>query len=169
MELRKPTTAFIEQAKVWHEDDEVNHWTGFGRGEPARQLAAKALDQVLEVQPSPIRFFAIWDDSEPLGYVVFTDLDDHNHTAEIHITLGPEHQGQGYGPQALKKAVTLGFLLGLYRITYKPVLANKRAIQAGYKAGFKLEAKTKFSVWTIDGPQDQAQMRVIKPEWPTKD
>ena len=164
MVLQLPSPRFIEIAKTWHDNEDLNHWTGFGRGEPGKQLAKAILDDVL-TDPDQLRFYAIYEDMEPVGYLVFTDLDGINKSADLHITLSPTSQGAGYGPTALRKAVDLGFNDGLYRITFKPLVSNKRAIQAAFKAGFKLEARTKFSVWTDDGPQDQAQMRVVKPEW----
>jgi RimJ/RimL family protein N-acetyltransferase len=165
LELRTPTSIFIDQAKEWHTDEDLNHLTGFGRGETGIALARAALEQCLKDCPPTIRMFAIWIGPEPIGYVVFTDLDTHNKTGDLHITIPEHNQGKGYGVQALEAAVDLGMRDGLYRITFRPLSSNARAIGAGIKAGFKLEARTKFSTWTQDGPQDQAQMRVVKPEW----
>ncbi len=164
MQFKKPSKTFIEIAKVWHEDEQLNHDTGFGRGPVGVNLAHQKLDLVLD-SLDIIRFFAVWDGLVPIGYVAFTELDEKNKAGVLHITISPTEQGKGYGSKALQAAVDLGMRDGLYRITYSPVTANKRAVKAGFNAGFKLEARTKFSVWTEDGPQDQAQMRVIKPEW----
>ena len=164
MQFKKPSKAFIEIAKAWHEDEQLNHETGFGRGRVGIEAAHQALDLVY-LNLEQARFFSVWDGLTPVGYVAFSDLDRHNKSGDLHITISPTQQGKGYGPEALRSAVDLGMRDGLYRITYCPVTSNKRAIKAGFRAGFKLEARTKFSLWTEDGPQDQAQMRVIKPEW----
>lgn len=168
LELRTPTRLFIDQAKEWHQDPELNMLTGFGRGKSAVAMAAASLEAVLEECPATVRMFAIWQGSSPIGYVAFTDIDPINKTGDLHVTLAPDHWNKGIGPEALKAAVDLGMRDGLYRITFRPLSSNKRAIAAGFKAGFKLEARTKFSTWTVDGPQDQAQMRVVKPEWRKK-
>jgi RimJ/RimL family protein N-acetyltransferase len=168
LELRTPTRIFIDQAKEWHQDPELNLLTGFGRGKAAADMAAAALEAVLEECPDNMRVFAVWSGSEALGYVAFTDIDPLNKTGDLHVTLAPDHWNKGIGPKALMAAVDLGMRDGLYRITFRPLSSNKRAISAGFKAGFKLEARTKFSTWTVDGPQDQAQMRVVKPEWRKK-
>lgn len=165
LELRTPSRIFIDQAKEWHQDEDLNHLTGFGRGETGTALAHAALEQVLADCPGTVRMFACWIEADPIGYVVFTDLDTQNKAGDLHITLAPAHQGNGYGVEALTLAVDLGMRDGLYRITFKPLSSNHRAIEAAMAAGFKLEARTKFSIWTVDGPQDQAQMRVVKPEW----
>ena len=164
MLFKKPSKAFIEIAKVWHEDEDLNYNVGFGRGRVGIEAAHQALDLVLP-NLDEMRFFSIWDDLIPVAYISFSDLDSRNKTGAVHVTVSPTQQGKGYGPEALRAAVDLGMRDGLYRITYSPLAQNKPAIKAGFKAGFKLEARTKFSVWTEDGPQDQAQMRVIKPEW----
>jgi len=165
LELRTPSKAFFHEARMWHEDEDLNHWVGFGRGSAGIVLAQKALTALEENLPKDIRMFAAWDGAVPVGHVVFSDLDATNKSGDVHLTVAPSQQGKGYGPQILSKAVDIGMEDGLYRITYRPLVSNKRAIAVGLKAGFKVEARTKFSVWTIDGPQDQAQMRVTKPEW----
>lgn len=165
IELRTPTELFITEAKTWHEDSELNLLTGFGRGASAQSLAQHALDETYENCPEDVRLFAIWDRAIALGYVAFTDLDEYNKTAQLHITIPRQHWGRGVGTEALSAAVDKGMRDGLYRIVFSPLTSNKRAIAAAHNAGFKLEARTKFSAWTVDGPQDQAQMRVVKPEW----
>jgi RimJ/RimL family protein N-acetyltransferase len=165
LELRAPSKISIDAAKEWHTDETTNYWTGFGRGKTGIALAQAAMEQLLERPPASMRMFMVWNESEPVGYVVFTDLDSKNRTGDLHITLSPRHQGKGIGVQVLKMAVDQGMHTGLYRITFRPLASNRRAINTGFKAGFKLEARTKYSAWTADGPQDQAQMRVVKPEW----
>lgn len=167
LELKPPSIEFLEIAKVWHQDRELNVLTGFGKGK-AGELRAAAMLDLYRTPPKGSRMYAVWEDDVPLGYVAFTDIDPDNKTADLHITLPRVNQGRGIGPQALKAAVDKGFKQGLYRITFKPLATNKRAIEAASSVGFKLEARTKFSVWTDDGPQHQAQMRVVKPEWQRK-
>lgn len=165
IELRTPSQLFVDEAKKWHDNEQLNFLTGFGRGHTGRKLATDALDKVLEDCPISIQLFAVWQDRNAIGYVAFTDIDPLNHTADLHITMNPDFWDQGLGTRTLRAAVDLGMKDGLYRIVYSPLVGNKRAINAGFKAGFKLEARTRYSVWTSDGPQDQAQMRVVKPEW----
>jgi RimJ/RimL family protein N-acetyltransferase len=165
LELRTPSRLFVDEAKEWHRDPVLNYWTGFGRGDAGIRLAQAALEQCITDCPSNIRLFAIWNGPEAVGYVVFTDLDTQNKTGDLHITLSPKHQGKGYGVKALELAVDLGMRDGLYRIVFKPLASNRRAIEVAVKAGFKVEARTKYSVWNEDGPQDQAQLRVVNPEW----
>lgn len=167
IELKPPSIKFLEIAKIWHQDEELNALTGFGRGKTG-QIKAQALMDMFRSPPKGARMYAIWEEDTPVGYVAFTDIDPGNKTAELHITLPRMNQGRGIGPMALVAAVNKGFDQGLFRITFTPLASNKRAIEVAAKVGFKLEARTKFSVWTDDGPQHQAQMRVVKPEW-TKD
>lgn len=166
IELRSPSAVFIEQAKEWHTNEELNHWTGFGRGNAGKKLAHMALEAFRNDEaPDSLRMLAAWDGPTPIGYVVFSDIDGKNKTADLHLTIGPENQGNGYGTKVLTKAVSRGFNGGLYRMTFRPLSSNRGAIAVARKVGFELEAYTKYSVWTQNGPQTQAQMRVIKPEW----
>ena len=164
LELKAPTREFLEIAKIWHQDKELNVFTGFGKGK-AGKLKAEIMLDLYKTPPRGSRMYAIWEEDVPVGYVAFTDIDPDNKTADLHITLPRIHQGRGIGPEALRLAVSKGFKQGLFRVTFKPLASNKRAIEAASSVGFKLEARTKFSVWTDDGPQHQAQMRLVKPEW----
>ncbi len=165
MELRTPSGAFLEVAKTWHEDPETNKCCGFGPGQAGVREAQATLEATILNPPAGSSFLSVWEETEPIGYVLFTDLEPVNKRGDLHITLSPARQGQGLGASVLEEAVAMGFREGLYRITFCPMVWNKRAIEAALKAGFKIEARTKASIWTTDGPQDQAQMRVIKPEW----
>lgn len=51
---------------------------------------------------------------QPVGVLGLTDLDFVNRRAEFSLYIGPEHQGKGYGKDALKLLLAHGFLnLGL--------------------------------------------------------
>lgn len=165
IELRKPSKAFIEVAKVWHEDPELNYLVGFAKGKAGVKQAHAALDAFVPLPPPNARMYAIWVDEAPAGYTVLSDIDRGHKTADLHITLPRINQGRGLGPIALAETLDLAFDEGLFRITFKPIVGNKRAVEAAASIGFKVEARTKFSVWTESGPKDQVQMRMVKPEW----
>jgi RimJ/RimL family protein N-acetyltransferase len=167
MILKNPSGAFLEVAKVWHRDEELNKLTGFGSGQPGVLLAERTMGAMLNA-PSSVRMYALWEDDTPLGYTVFTDIDEKNRTADLHITLPPIHQGSGLGVEALLQTTGEGFKRGLWRITFKPMVTNQRAVEAAAKAGYKVEARTRGSIWMDSGPKDQTQMRAIKPEWEKK-
>lgn len=165
VELRRPTSAFLAVAKGWHEDEETNLLTGFGPGKSGILRAHKSLEKLVENCPPDHRLLAVWEGSNPVGYVVVESIDPDNRKANLHITLGPGWRGEGIGVEALKEAVLLCFKEGLFRLEFKPKVSNKRAIETAIKAGGKLEARTKYSAWGPEGPIDQAQIRFVKPEF----
>jgi RimJ/RimL family protein N-acetyltransferase len=165
MELRSPSGAFLEIAKTWHEDVQYNRDCGFSPGGAGQVEAQAALDLLVTDPPPDARLLAIWEGTTPIGHAIFTDIAPKDKSGDLHIAIAPAHQGKGFGKKAIREATEFGFKEGLYRITFKPAVYNKRAIEAALKAGYKIEARTKASIWTIHGPQDQAQMRAIKPEW----
>lgn len=168
MLLRRPSTQFVEIAKIWHQNEELNKLTGFGSGKPGILAAEMAMDALVDLPPSMMAF-ALWDEDEvPVGYTVLTDIDEKNRSASLHVTLPPANQGYGLGMTALKDTLRKAFKAGLWRITFCPLVTNQRAVEVAVKAGFKVEARTRGSVWMDSGPKDQVQMRAIKPEWEKK-
>jgi aminoglycoside 6'-N-acetyltransferase len=83
--------------------------------------------------------FAIEVDGELAGWLGFHEEDepDYRH-AGLDIFLGPEHQGAGLGPAALRLAAR--WLIGErghHRLTIDPACANVRAIRAYHTIGFR--------------------------------
>ena len=83
--------------------------------------------------------FAIEVDGALGGWLGFHEEDepDYRH-AGLDIFLGPEHQGAGLGPIALRLAAR--WLIderGHHRLTIDPALANARAIRAYASLGFR--------------------------------
>jgi RimJ/RimL family protein N-acetyltransferase len=164
IELRPPSSQFVEVAKVWHTDQELNALTGFPKG-LAGVYAAQSLISSMLYPPADIRFYALWQDNVPVGYTVITDIDLPNRLGDMHITIPKEHQLRGIGRESVIVTVNRAFSEDLFRITIRPFSTNYKAINTARKAGFRVEAYTKFSVWTEDGPKNQVQMRAVKPEW----
>lgn len=87
------------------------------------------------------RHFTIYrqDGQVPIGTCDLRDIDHRNRTASLGMLIGEEeHRGQGYGTEALRLLLDVGFtVLGLHNImlsTYAYNLAGQRCYQ---KAGFR--------------------------------
>jgi len=169
--LRKPSTAFIEVAKVWHEDEDLNHKTGFGRGSLPILTAKNMLESLATYKGKDLLLLAIWlaDEQEvlktPIGYTLFYLPNTKNRVVDVHLTLGPAYQGQGYGTKALELIQAYLFSEGAYRLEFQPMKWNKPANSIAKAAGFVKETVKKASAWTPDGPQDQTLWRLTLPEW----
>jgi len=83
--------------------------------------------------------FAIEVGGELAGWLGFNEEDepDYRH-ASLDISLAPQFQGRGLGPDALRTAIQ--WLIddrGHHRFTIDPAAANERAIQAYAAVGFE--------------------------------
>lgn len=83
--------------------------------------------------------FAIELGEELVGVIMYSEeLWRDYFSAGIDIALGSESRGQGLGPEAMR--VLIGWLFdqgGHHRITIDPASANRRAIRAYEKVGFR--------------------------------
>jgi len=83
--------------------------------------------------------FAIELRGEVLGIIMYEeDLWRDYFSASIDLALGAGSRGQGLGPEALR--LVIGWLFregGHHRITIDPAAANRRAIRAYEKVGFR--------------------------------
>jgi aminoglycoside 6'-N-acetyltransferase len=69
--------------------------------------------------------------------LVYEEPDEYKHAA-LDVTLAPEHQGQGLGPEALRTVIThLIDARGHHRFTIDPAAHNDNAIRAYAKLGFR--------------------------------
>jgi aminoglycoside 6'-N-acetyltransferase len=114
------------------EDPSVRRWWGSEESD-SRSVEGFAEDAREEVA------FAIEVDGALGGWLGFHEEDepDYRH-AGLDIFLGPEHQGAGLGPIALRLAAR--WLIderGHHRLTIDPASANARAIRAYASLGFR--------------------------------
>ena len=83
--------------------------------------------------------FAVMAEGELAGWLGFEEEDepDYRHAA-LDLFLGPDHQGAGLGPDALRTAIRwLVTERGHHRFTIDPAAVNERAIRAYAAVGFR--------------------------------
>jgi aminoglycoside 6'-N-acetyltransferase len=99
----------------------------WGRGVEAEDLTSDSFDFAIEVGGELAGWLGIYEENEP----------DYRHAA-LDITLMPEHQDRGIGPEALETAIEwLVEQRGHHRFTIDPAAHNERAIAAYEKVGFR--------------------------------
>lgn len=83
--------------------------------------------------------FAIRVDGETVGWVGFNEETEPDYKcASLDISLTPEQQAQGLGPEALRTVIDwLVQEHGHHRFTIDPAVANRRAIGAYEAVGFR--------------------------------
>ena len=82
--------------------------------------------------------FTIEVDGEVAGWLGFSEENEPDYRyASLDITLAPEYQDKGLGPEALRAAIDWLVSRGHHRFTIDPAAHNERAIAAYGKVGFR--------------------------------
>lgn len=98
-----------------------------------------AADFVSEMEDVANHPMLVEHDSEVVGVIQYSEEDDPMYRyASIDIALHDDHQGRGFGRDAVQVLVRYLFgELGHHRVTIDPALANQRAIRCYTAAGFQ--------------------------------
>jgi RimJ/RimL family protein N-acetyltransferase len=109
------------------------------------------------------KVFIIESIAKPQAVGVLTlDLDWRNRSGNVSLSVGPEHQGKGYGTDAIKVTVTESFgMLGLERLSATIFAFNTASLKAFSKAGFTEEGRKRKSYLWRGELQDQVLMSVL--------
>lgn len=102
----------------------------------------RILEAMRHQPPTEMHFvIEVRDDSTPIGMCGLHRLDWVNRNAEFGIVIGePDYWGKGYGTDATRTLVDIGFTwFALHRIYLRVIEDNIRAIRAYERAGFKHE------------------------------
>jgi aminoglycoside 6'-N-acetyltransferase len=98
------------------------------------------LDHVIEELLDPdICALVVEHDRDVIGYMQFSEEKSlQYHHASIDLSLHDDHQGLGYGSDAVRALARYLFTTrGLHRLTIDPALANERAIRCYERVGFR--------------------------------
>jgi aminoglycoside 6'-N-acetyltransferase len=133
-------------------------WPAFDLGRVEREMTG--LDEEIDV-------YAILLDGQIVGAVQSQEENEPEFRhAGIDVFLDPHHQGQGLGPEAI--GVLARYLVdqrGHHRITIDPAAANKRAIRAYEKVGFrKVGILRRYQLFPDGTWQDGLLMEVLAEE-----
>lgn len=84
-----------------------------------------------------VKMYAIKVDNILVGVCGFTDIDLINQRAEFSLYIGPTHQGNGYGKEALKLLCWHGFNSYPFKIIWGESFDENPAIKMFESIGFK--------------------------------
>lgn len=88
---------------------------------------------------------------ELAGEALLWDIDMHNRTAHVGISLRPSFRGRGLSTDVLRVLCRYGFgLRGLHRLQLETLADNRPMIEAATRAGFEHEGTLRGSAW-VDG------------------
>ncbi|EWZ30675.1 hypothetical protein FOCG_07814 [Fusarium oxysporum f. sp. radicis-lycopersici 26381] len=90
----------------------------------------------------------------------------HHRTAEIGISLIKEHQGKGYGREAINWMVDWGFRhAGLHTIGITTTNYNPRGVYLYENIGFRLEGRRRDTIWMNRKWYDLIEFGMTEDEW----
>lgn len=113
-----------------------------------------------------ISYAVIGEDNKFAGIVELFNISWRNRRAELSICMNPSERGKGYGYEAIKRILNIGFKeLGLYRIWLRVIENNTKAINLYKKAGFTEEGICRGESLREGKFINQIQMSMLRTEW----
>lgn len=101
-----------------------------------------------------------------LGQCDLMNVTDYSRKAELAIVLGPEHQGKGYGGEAIELLLELAFChLNLNRVHLRVSSQNARALACYERAGFTREGVLRQDSFSGGEYRDTVIMGILRDEW----
>lgn len=101
-----------------------------------------------------------------IGTIAVYLVDWHNSTCHVGISIGPEHQGKGYGTDAMK--VLLDFIfnyMNVNKVKLQVFGYNKKAIRSYEKCGFSIEGTLKEELFRFGKYHDIFVMGLLRDNW----
>jgi RimJ/RimL family protein N-acetyltransferase len=147
-------------------DAETRKLTGtqkhYSREQIARYIEGKSQDS-----SSVLLLIALRDDDTLIGDIAIQNIDPINRNANIRIAINnSDHQGKGYGTEALQLMLDYGFgILNLHRIELNVFSYNERAIRVYEKVGFKREGVQREALFYDHKYYDSIIMSILEDEY----
>lgn len=101
-----------------------------------------------------------------IGRAALFNVDPLARSAEIGLSLLPEHRGHGYGRDVLR--VLLGYAFrtrNLHRVHLETLASNEPALRAYRAVGFVEEGRRREHAWVEGAYDDMVLMGVLRAEW----
>ena len=100
------------------------------------------------------------------GEALLWNIDPHNRTAHIGISLLPAFRGRRLGTDIVRVLCRYGFAIrGLHRLQVETLADNAAMIQAAGRAGFTREGTLRRSAWVNGEFLDEVILGLLAPEW----
>jgi RimJ/RimL family protein N-acetyltransferase len=105
-------------------------------------------------------------DGELAGEALLWDIDLHNRTAHVGISLRPAVRGQGLGADTVAVLCRYGFAVrGLHRLQIDTLADNTAMIRTATRAGFRPEGTLRRSAWAGGEFRDEIVLGLLATEW----
>jgi RimJ/RimL family protein N-acetyltransferase len=105
-------------------------------------------------------------DDELVGDALLWDIDTHNRSAHVGLSLFAACRGRGFGADVVKVLCDYGFRTrGLHRLQVDTLADNAAMISAATKAGFVLEGTLRRSAWVSGEFLDEVILGLLADDW----
>lgn len=159
----------LRQLRAWEQAPEVARWLATTASAlDARESPDQEYERLLRTPR--IKLLAIQTEEYGLvGLVRLHDLDLTHRNAQVRLFVASEHQGHGYGGDALCAVVRFCFEeLGLHRLGLV-VRADHPYAQGLYaRLGFRVEGRERDAAWSEGHWVDFVRMGLLANEWPSR-
>jgi RimJ/RimL family protein N-acetyltransferase len=105
-------------------------------------------------------------EDELAGEALLWDVDVHNRSAHLGISLRPAHRGRGLAVDVLRVLCQYGFHhRGLHRLQVETLADNAGMIRAATQAGFTREGTLRRAAWVNGEFLDEVVLGQLATEW----
>ncbi|MFF7334015.1 GNAT family N-acetyltransferase [Streptomyces sp. NPDC090306] len=137
---------------------------------PWRPLPPDAADSpAAAAAPSKnLAYFSVveLDTQELAGEALLWNIDTHNRTAHLGISLLPAFHGRGLGGDVVRVLCEYGFAVrGLQRLQVETLVDNTAMIAAARRSGFAVEGTLRRSAWVYGAFADVVVLGLLVEEW----
>ncbi|MGH3470613.1 MAG: GNAT family N-acetyltransferase [Nocardioidaceae bacterium] len=102
------------------------------------------------------------EDGELAGEALLWDIDQHNRSAHVGISLRPSFRGQGLGSDAVRVLATYAFRIrGLHRLQVETLADNTAMVRVAASCGFTPEGRLKDAAWVDGGFVDEVVLGLL--------
>lgn len=139
-------------------------------GRPWRPMAAEAEESPYAVRPPTdgVAFFSVVElaSDELAGAALLWNIDAHNRSAHLGISLRPAYRGRGLGGDVVRVLCEYGFAVrGMHRLQLETATDNHAMRAAAVRAGFTMEGTLRSSSWGYGHFLDEVVYGLLKDEW----
>lgn len=115
---------------------------------------------------SVLLLIALKESDEIIGDIALQDIDTTNRSCNIRLAIDQNHQGKGFGSEALPLMLDYGFgVLNLHRIELEVYAYNDRAIHVYEKLGFQKEGVQRDYLFYNHKYHDCIKMSILEDEF----
>ncbi len=111
--------------------------------------------------------FAVEADGTLVGRTGLFAVDPLARNGEVGLSVLPEHQGRGYGRDALRVLVAFAFRTrNLHRVHLETLASNEAALRTYAAVGFVEEGRSREHAWVEGAYDDVVRMGLLRSQWP---